>query len=109
MSKRDVVEVMNISLLGHVRIRSPVGVKFPTNKTIFNEDTNIRLGKEGPLTFSNTRNKFIAIGCNFFGILEGIREEDRYMKTACLSYCRDKSLGCEISKFIHSIKQPKSV
>ena len=66
-----------------MRIRSPVGVKCPTNKTIFNEDTNI------PFTFSNTHNKFTAIGCNFFGILQGIREDDHYMKTARLSYCRE--------------------
>lgn len=44
---------------------------------------------EGPFTFSNTHNKFTAIGCNFFGILQGIREDDHYMKTACLSYCRE--------------------
>ncbi|XXG44203.1 hypothetical protein AAC387_Pa01g4068 [Persea americana] len=86
----SLVEVMHISVLGHMSIRSSIGASCPGNKSIPSSVPYISLG-DGPYTLSSTRNKFTAIGCDFFGILEGSKEDGRYWMTSCLSYCKDRA------------------
>ncbi|RWR81240.1 putative wall-associated receptor kinase-like protein 16 [Cinnamomum micranthum f. kanehirae] len=79
-------EVMNILVLGHTSIRPSIGWCPGNNK----HAPYINLG-DGPYTLSNTRKKFTTIGCDFFGILEGWKEDERYLISSCLSYCRGKA------------------
>lgn len=81
------VEVMHISVLGHMSIRFSMGGVCPG---MSNSVPYINLG-DGPYTLSATRNKYTAIGCNFFGILEGSMEDGRQWMTACLSYCKSNA------------------
>ncbi|XXG44201.1 hypothetical protein AAC387_Pa01g4066 [Persea americana] len=81
------MEVMNISVLGHMSIRSSI----EGCPGISNEYLYISLGADGPYTFSNTHNKYTAIGCDFFGILEGTKEDGRYWRAACASDCSDNA------------------
>ncbi|PQQ08630.1 hypothetical protein Pyn_31395 [Prunus yedoensis var. nudiflora] len=43
-----------------------------------------------PFTISDTKNKFIAVGCDTYALFKGFRGEERYI-TGCISFC--DSLG----------------
>ncbi|PQQ07379.1 hypothetical protein Pyn_32127 [Prunus yedoensis var. nudiflora] len=57
------------------------------NNTI-NNDPWLRLPP--PFTISDTKNKFIAVGCDTYALFKGFRGEERYI-TGCISFC--DSLG----------------
>ncbi|KAL6282763.1 hypothetical protein ACE6H2_013692 [Prunus campanulata] len=57
------------------------------NKTINNDPS---LSLPPPFTISDTKNKFIAVGCDTIALFQGFRGEERYI-TGCMSFC--DSLG----------------
>ncbi|KAA8546478.1 hypothetical protein F0562_002783 [Nyssa sinensis] len=78
------LDVLNISLEGQLRILSPVAydcydeLGIPTS----NSDQGISLSK---FPVSSTRNKFTAVGCDTYAIIEGV--DGRRYTTGCMSLC----------------------
>lgn len=86
--------VTNISLDGELQILQPM------SRTCFFSDNlgEVRIFSSSysysfplqvsPFTISDTRNKFISIGCDTFAILEGYRQDEERYVSGCLSLCR---------------------
>ncbi|KAK1285125.1 Wall-associated receptor kinase 2 [Acorus calamus] len=50
---------------------------------------SFRLAHNGPLTFSSTKNKFTALGCDTVAAIKAMSEED--LTTGCISICNNNS------------------
>ncbi|RWR76582.1 putative wall-associated receptor kinase-like protein 16 [Cinnamomum micranthum f. kanehirae] len=85
------IEVQNISLLGQMTIRSWIG--WDCNPQVYKENYYeryfINLNDEVPFTFSSTRNKFTAIGCDTLALFTG--SWGRNFTSGCISYCKNKA------------------
>ncbi|KAI3848084.1 hypothetical protein MKX03_035753 [Papaver bracteatum] len=60
-----------------------------SDKKIPRNTSSASLGK---FTFSSTKNKFIAIGCNIMALL-GLNEVESHTATGCLSTCSNTTIG----------------
>ncbi|MQM15964.1 hypothetical protein Taro_048917 [Colocasia esculenta] len=94
------VEVVEIFLSGELRIRAWIGRACHDDSGAVNEarTQSIDLTSK-PFTFSNTKNKFVAVGCDTVAIVEGIVRTNirgislplRYAG-GCVSHCYNSSM-----------------
>lgn len=89
------IEVININLEGEIRVYTDVGLNCKDNRTI---DLNTTEGEGdafaislSAFSFSSTRNKLTAVGCNTFATIN-ILNGDNSM-SGCLSMCNNHSVS----------------
>ncbi|GMP46683.1 hypothetical protein CsSME_00014738 [Camellia sinensis var. sinensis] len=78
------IEITDILLSGELHISSSIALDCYNKQglQVSNNQISVRSGK---FPISVTRNKFIAIGCDTYGVIEGF--EGRNYSTGCLSQC----------------------
>ncbi|THG21028.1 hypothetical protein TEA_015126 [Camellia sinensis var. sinensis] len=78
------IEITDILLSGELHISSSIALDCYNKQglQVTNNQISVRSGK---FPISVTRNKFIAIGCDTYGVIEGF--EGRNYSTGCLSQC----------------------
>ncbi|RWR74575.1 putative wall-associated receptor kinase-like protein 16 [Cinnamomum micranthum f. kanehirae] len=86
----DTFEVLDISLQGQLRIKFPITwVCYYQYGIESKSDEGHRLAfEETPYTFSNTHNKFTAIGCDTHAYAKGLTNTGVF-ESGCISYCSD--------------------
>lgn len=86
----DTFEVLDISLQGQLRIKFPITwVCYSQHENEFKSDEGYGFAfKETPYTFSNTHNKFTAIGCDTLAYAKGLTNTGVF-ESGCVSYCSD--------------------
>ncbi|KAJ6685318.1 WALL-ASSOCIATED RECEPTOR KINASE 2-LIKE ISOFORM X2 [Salix purpurea] len=82
------VEVLSISLDGHLRILTFVGADC-YNKSGARESRTKSIAILPAFPFSNTRNKFFGIGCDTIALISGVDLHGQTYSTGCLSLCND--------------------
>ncbi|KAB5568536.1 hypothetical protein DKX38_002329 [Salix brachista] len=84
------IEVLNISLYGHMRILTSVGADC-YSKSGARESTTGSFGVLQAFPFSNTRNKLFGIGCNTIAYIRGVDIRGQIYVTGCVSWCSNIS------------------
>ncbi|RWR78973.1 putative wall-associated receptor kinase-like protein 16 [Cinnamomum micranthum f. kanehirae] len=86
---RGPYKVLEITLQGQMRITSHVAADcYNKSGNTYNSGYSKSLRNDGPLTFSNTRNTFTAIGCDTVAFITSYSE--RKFTSGCISFCWDK-------------------
>ncbi|RWR87944.1 putative wall-associated receptor kinase-like protein 16 [Cinnamomum micranthum f. kanehirae] len=87
MGQND-LELLNISLQGHLSLRSWMSQRCynQDGNVTFYQTASISFISGSPYRFSNTRNKFTAIGCDMQSYVEGFMGT-RQFRSGCMSYC----------------------
>lgn len=85
------LEVLDISLVGQMTVRREIGWVCYTKdgNSSSNHSYQTNLYQMGPYTYSNTRNKFTAVGCDTKAYLDGSWGRD--FISGCISYCKDEA------------------
>ncbi|RWR78975.1 putative wall-associated receptor kinase-like protein 16 [Cinnamomum micranthum f. kanehirae] len=79
-------EVLEITLEGHLKATAFVASScYNQSGRTYNSTSTMSLKEDGPLTFSNTRNKFTAIGCDTQAYIRGT--SGRNFTSGCMSFC----------------------
>ncbi|RWR74593.1 Protein kinase domain-containing protein [Cinnamomum micranthum f. kanehirae] len=82
-------EVLDISLEGHLKTKKEI-IHDCRSKSYNDSDNNLPLFVplfESPYTFSNTRNKFTAVGCNTLAYMTGYTPTSSLFRVGCISNC----------------------
>ncbi|XP_026404700.1 putative wall-associated receptor kinase-like 16 [Papaver somniferum] len=88
----DNITVSNLSIPdGQMTAEVSIARRF-SDKKIPGKLSNTSSASLGKFTFSSTKNKFIAIGCDIMGLL-GLNEVDDHTATGCLSTCSSTTNG----------------
>lgn len=85
------LEVLHISTLGQMIVTNGIGWDcYSQNGTSSSRNpTWMNLYERGPFTFSDTRNKLIAVGCDNKAYING--SWGRVFTSGCMSYCKDEA------------------
>ncbi|RWR79324.1 putative wall-associated receptor kinase-like protein 16 [Cinnamomum micranthum f. kanehirae] len=85
------LEVLNISTLGEMTVGSPIGwdCYFQNGSSSSRRPYSINLYSMGPFTFSDTRNKLTAVGCDNKAYINGSWGSE--FTSGCMSYCKDEA------------------
>ncbi|RWR79327.1 putative wall-associated receptor kinase-like protein 16 [Cinnamomum micranthum f. kanehirae] len=85
------LEVLDISLEGQMTVRRSIGWDCYTKdgNSASQKSYQTNLYEMGPYTYSNTRNKFTAVGCDTKAYVTGSWGRD--FISGCISYCKDEA------------------
>lgn len=81
------IEVLHISLDGQLRIQTNVAANCYNRGGVRESTSNGIFGIFSAFPLSNTRNKFVGIGCDTIALLVGIDGDQQRYTTGCLSVC----------------------
>ncbi|KAK1265189.1 Wall-associated receptor kinase 2 [Acorus gramineus] len=89
--KSGLIDITDISLItGEITVTNYLAEDCYNESGRSNSNIpSFRLAHNGPLTFSSTKNKFTALGCDTYATIKAMSEED--LTTGCISICNNNS------------------
>ncbi|XXG39864.1 hypothetical protein AAC387_Pa01g0721 [Persea americana] len=84
----DSYEVVNITLQGQLEVNNLISSDcYNEYGSLYSYSWWMNLNRDAPFTFSYTRNKFTAIGCDTTALITG--SSGRNFTSGCVSFCSD--------------------